>query len=79
MEESGKIGMEMNAERTQLMCISNGGDAVLAYITIESEKKVSENELKICGYKFGNRPSVSNQVNAIEKRKEAVRSLRRIK
>ena len=66
-ETSSKIGMKFYAGKTQLLCISAADlPAVQAYIRLDGEKVESTAQLKICGYNFGSRPGVHEQVKAME-------------
>ena len=79
---SEELGMRLNGQKTQLLCISAAGNQnVESYIRINNEKVVSGDELKICGFRFGSKPTVENQVVAIEAkfnaRAWALRNLKR--
>ena len=65
-----------------MICISNAGSpTVTSFIRLGSERIDSTDELKICGYRFGTRPTVANQIDHIErsfhKRVWALRHLKR--
>ena len=60
--------MKINKNKTQLLCISHAGDSNQAFIRVNNEKISSSHTLKICGYNFGNRPDVAEQVRSIEKK-----------
>ena len=51
-----------------MLCISGGGDNTNAFIRLGNEKKLSDTTLKICGYRFGHTPGVTEQMNAIEQK-----------
>ena len=73
--------MKINPRKTQL-CISQAGHKqTAAFITVDNVKIESTNELKICSYRFGSRPGVSNQVDYMERkfyeRSWALRNLKR--
>ena len=81
-ESSAKIGMKINPNKTQLLCISGSGSpSVSAYMRLRNTKVESGQELKICGYKFGSKPTVTNQVDSIiakfNRRSWVIRNLKR--
>ena len=54
------IGMVVNNEKTQLLCISHGGDNMKTYVrTEENERIESGTSLKILGFYYGEKPDVS--------------------
>lgn len=48
--------------------MSPAGDSCSAFIRLGEEKKKSSQSLKICGYMFGNKSDVSEQIKSIEKK-----------
>ena len=65
-----------------MICILNAGSPMVkSFIRLGSERIDLTDELKICGYRFGTRPTVSNQIDHIErsfnKRIWALRHLKR--
>ena len=66
---SNGIGMKINPTKTQLLCISPAGNEhIQSYVRLANTKITSTDELKICGFRFGSKPTVENQVVAIEKK-----------
>ena len=79
---SEELGMKTYGLKTQLLCVSAAGNQnVESYIRINNGKVVSSEELKICGFRFGSKPTADNQVSAIESkfhsRVWALRNLKR--
>ena len=67
--EAPRIGMRVNASKTQLLCISHpSGDEVTSYIhpSATNQRIESTDELKILGFWFGPEPNVSLHVKKIE-------------
>ena len=68
-ERSGAIGMKINPQKTQLLCISNAGHTTTSsYIRVNNDKVVSSPCLKICGYNFGSKPTVTAQFEVMERK-----------
>jgi hypothetical protein len=64
-----EIGMKINEEKTQLLCIHKGSfDNVQSYIEINGKNCVSTEKLKILGFVFGQRPSAEAHVQYIEEK-----------
>ena len=53
------IGMQVNADKTQLLCIRGGGEDLRTYIRTEEGRLTSGERLKILGFSFGRTPDVS--------------------
>ena len=76
------IGMKINAEKTQLLCISdsNYSNTTSYLYTGKEERITSSNEMKILGFVFGERPNADLHVAyTIKKFNRAVWSLNHIK
>ena len=62
-EEFEAIGMKINLQKTQLLCISTAGmSTVESFIRVDGEKTTSSDKLKICGY-----TAISTVTDYIEK------------
>ena len=62
------IGMELNAGKTQILCISDAINYnVSSFIKVGQEIMESQQEIKILGYTFGQRPDTKAQVAQIKK------------
>ena len=81
-KKAENIGMRVNEQKTQLLCISgtNYSD-VKSYIRTESGQEIkSSDELKILGFWFGNEPTVAVHVRKLsEKFRARLWSLRHLK
>ena len=62
------LGMKINAQKTQLLCISGAGQAARSFVRLGGEKIVSTDNLKICGFTFGAKPNVDEQIAVIERK-----------
>ena len=61
---ASKIGMKINAEKTQLLCVSSDNHAnVTSHIVNEERKFESVQSMKILEFIFGTKPNVSEHVN----------------
>ena len=61
--------MKINDQKTQLLCVSTAGNEYInSYTRIAGEKIELSNNLKICGYNFGSKPTVDAQIDSIEKK-----------
>ena len=65
IEENGsEVGMKINPEKTQLICISPNNNLVISScVAINGKKVVSGERLKILGFMFGDKPNVKYHVN----------------
>ena len=63
------IGMKANTNKTKLLCVSDAlsfkADAF--FYTMDGQKLVSGDELKLLGFRFGRRPNCQAQVDAIKR------------
>ena len=83
-EKAEDIGMIVNQEKTQILCISSSTDQVSSYIrpTVKGETKETRSgkELKILGFWFGNKPNVSLHVKkTCEKFRSNLWALRKLR
>ena len=68
-ERSSRLGMKINAKKTQLLCVSPSGSDTRSFVRISGDERTeSDDSLKICGYRFGTKPSVSEQGEALERK-----------
>ena len=59
-ENALRIGMKVNAAKTQLLCISgNAHFEVRSYIRTQTQEIKSGKELKLLGFWFGDKPNVN--------------------
>lgn len=66
---AGDIGMVVNKEKTQLLCISESGNRVSSYIRTEAGDRIESGErLKILGFTFGPEPSASYHIDTLIKK-----------
>ena len=70
IEKNGKdVGLKINPEKTQLICIhANNHACVSAHICVNEKRLDSGQELKILGFIFGSKPTVSYQVESLVKK-----------
>ena len=69
IQNANKIGMKINASKTKMMAIMNARNShINTYITVEGEKIVETDELKILGYVFSRDGSAANHLRHIEKK-----------
>ena len=80
-DESSRIGMKINPSKTQMLCVSNAGSPTIeSFIRLDDQKITSGETLKICGYTFGSRLTVDEQVKVmIRKFNERSWALRHLK
>ena len=68
-ERASEIGMKVNCAKTQLLLISPpNGYKNNAYISIQGQKIVSTEQLKLLGFMFGSQPNVSAHVSEIKRK-----------
>jgi hypothetical protein len=76
-----KIGLNINQKKTQLLCISEDKEYEMKSYIEGEERKESTDSMKILGFTFGHRPTVSAHVKALKdkyrKRAWVVRHLKR--
>ena len=81
-EMAERDGMKVNAQKTQLLCIStNNQCTVQSYIRTQNEEEIkSTDELKILGFWFGNKPNAAVHVDKLQKKfRSRLWSLRHLK
>ena len=63
---ANKIGMQINEEKTQLLCVSDPRQSeIIAHIDTEDKRIQSVSKMKILGFVFGKDPNVTEHVNYI--------------
>ena len=80
-DRAQEMNMMVNAEKTQLLCISaNPYSEVKSYIRHENKELKSVDELKILGFWFGNKPTVEIHVQKMcSKFRSKLWTLRKLK
>ena len=83
-KNSGEIGMKVNPEKTQLLCIDPSLHSINnTYINISGKKVLGGEEMKIVGFVFGRKPDLWPHIDHIRKkfsrRVWAIRHLKRTK
>ena len=67
-EESAEIGMELHPDKTQLLCISPAVNSeITSFIRTGGTEVESSSEMKILGYRLGQRPNADAHVKHIKK------------
>ena len=68
-KNGNKIGMQINPEKTQLLCVSSNNYLnIKSYISIEEKKLQSEESMKIVGFMFDSSPSPKAHVEYLIKK-----------
>ena len=68
-ENCDKIGMRMNAKKTQLLCVTAAINyEVRSFVEIGGKKIISGDSLNILGFTFGRRPTMRPHFEAIRKK-----------
>lgn len=69
MSNAGKIGMKINADKTQMLCITVARNSLInSFITLnDGETITGANSMKMLGHVFGRRPTAEAHVTQIKK------------
>ena len=64
-ENAREMQMRINQKKTQLLCITESHEDIDAYIDAEQGRIHSTDKLKILGFTFGKKPTVTQHVNEL--------------